>query len=237
MKAKNEALKQILYVLLPMGVFVILYDVWTAILRYVFGIVSGLFGEAGSLWIIKETGTFQAICIVGGLMLSFLCLLKTALTDGFLITKKATWKMPVWQYALLALGTIAISYGLNYFVTVTGVSDISEKYQSVAANQYNVAKGVGILLYGVVSPFVEEVIFRGFLYGRMRVYMPKVWAVLASSLLFGIYHGNMVQGVYGFLMGILFALVYDRYQNFYLAVIMHAIVNLVGYFVQLFGLI
>ena len=67
--------------------------------------------------------------------------------------------------------------------------------------------------------------------------MPKVWAVLVSSLLFGVYHGNVVQGVYGFLMGILFALVYDRYKNFYLAVIMHAIVNFVGYFVQLFGFI
>ena len=99
------------------------------------------------------------------------------------------------------------------------------------------AFAVGLLLYGVISPFVEELVFRGFLYGRMRVYMPKMWAVLVSPLLFGIYHGNMVQGVYGFLMGILFTLVYDRYKNFYLSVIMHVIVNLVGYFVQLFGFI
>ncbi|MBQ8039524.1 MAG: CPBP family intramembrane metalloprotease [Lachnospiraceae bacterium] len=237
MKGKIEAIKQILYVLLPMGVFIILYDVWTAMLKYVLGIVLGLFGDAGNYWAIEEADTLQAICIMGGMVLSCWCLFKTALTDVFLMPKKDVWKIPVWRYVLLIVGTVIIAYGLNYLFTVTGFSHSSENYQNAATNQYNVAKGVGILLYGVVSPFVEEVIFRGFLYGRMRVYMPKVWAVLVSSLLFGVYHGNVVQGVYGFLMGILFALVYDRYKNFYLAVIMHAIVNFVGYFVQLFGFI
>ena len=88
------------------------------------------------------------------------------------------------------------------------------------------------------NPWVEVSSYiRNNRHAGMRVYMPKMWAVLVSALLFGIYHGNMVQGTYGFLMGILFTLVYDRYKNFYLAVIMHVIVNLVGYFVQLFGLI
>ena len=138
---------------------------------------------------------------------------------------------------MVVFGTVLFSYGMNYLFTITGFTSQSAVYQVTVQNQYDVAFAVGLLLYGVISPFVEELVFRGFLYGRMRVYMPKMWAVLVSALLFGIYHGNMVQGVYGFLMGILFTLVYDRYKNFYLSVIMHVIVNLVGYFVQLFGFI
>lgn len=237
MKEKFGALKQILYVLLPLFVFVILYDVWTAIFQYVGSIVAGLFGEAGAVWILTNAGTFRALCIMGGLASSFVCLLKTALLDGFLTPKKETWKQPVWQYIVIVLGTAVIAYGLNLLFTVTGFSQSSESYQSVAENQYNVALAIGLLLYGVVSPFVEEVIFRGFLYGRMRVYMPKIWAILISALLFGIYHGNLVQGIYGFVMGILFTVVYEKYRNFYLAAIMHSIANLVGYFVQLNGFI
>lgn len=234
-KEKFEGLKRILYVCLPLLVFVILYDVWTAILQYVGSLFIGMLGSIGERWLGSHLGTFQAICIMGGLALTFLCLLKLALQDGFLRPKKEVFKVPVWQYVVLILGTIVLTYGFNYLFTVTGFTGQSESYQKVAQNQYNVVLGVGLILYGVVSPFVEEVVFRGFLYGRMRVYMPKVVAVLLSALLFGIYHGNIVQGIYGFCMGIVFTLVYEKYKNFYLAVIMHAITNLVAYFIQLNG--
>lgn len=237
MKSKYEGLKQILYVLLPLLVFVVLYDIWTALAGHVLGIVLRLFGANGELWIENNTGTFQAVCIMGGLVGACVCLFKTAVTDGFLTPKKDVWKQPVWQYVVIIFGTVIFSYGMNYLFAITGFTSQSSVYQATVQNQYDVSFAVGLLLYGVISPFVEELVFRGFLYGRMRVYMPKMWAVLVSALLFGIYHGNMVQGTYGFLMGILFTLVYDRYKNFYLAVIMHVIVNLVGYFVQLFGLI
>ena len=61
--------------------------------------------------------------------------------------------------------------------------------------------------------------------------------ILISALLFGVYHGNLVQGTYGFVMGILFTIVYEKYKNFYLPVIMHALANLVGYCIQLNGFI
>lgn len=237
MKAKFEEIKRILYVLFPLAVFVILYDVCTAILQYGLVFLAGLFGDTWIAWLSENNGTFQAVCIMGGLVLAFLCLLKTARMDGFLIPEKSAWKVPVWQYTVLGLGTVAVTYGINYLFTVFGFMERSKSYQTVAQNQYNVILPVGLILYGVVSPFVEEVIFRGFLYGRMRVYMPKVAAVLLAALLFGVYHGNWVQGVYGFVMGIIYTLAYEKYKNFYLAVFMHAITNLVGYFVQLNGFI
>ena len=237
MKAKMEGLKQILYVLLPLFVFVILYDIWVALLQYLGVMLLNGIGGACRAWLLSNEGTFKAFCIMGGLFLSFLSLLKLALTDGFLTPKKEVWKKPVWQYAVLFVGTMAVSYGFNYLFSVTGFAGNSKSYQNVAANQYDVALAVGLILYGVISPFVEEVIFRGFLYGRMRVYMKKWLAIFMSALLFGIYHGNMVQGIYGFCMGLLFTLVYDRFQNFYLAVFMHSIANLMGYFIQLNGFI
>ena len=158
MKEKFSWIKPMLYVLLPMAVFIILYDVWTALLQYVLGLFSGLFGTAGALEFMENMGNFQALCIMGGLLLSFLCLFKLAHTDGFLTPGKEVWKIPAWQYVLLTAGTVAVTYGLNYLFTVTGFMGSSESYQQVAENQYNVAVGMGLVLYGVVSPFVEEVV-------------------------------------------------------------------------------
>jgi len=237
MKAKLEGLKQILYVLLPLFMFVLIYDMGTYLTKHVLGIVLRFFGNGAELWMENSAGSFQALCIIGGLICAFLCLFKTAVTDGFMTPKKKAWKIPVWKYVLLLLGTVAISYGMNYLFTVTGFIENSESYQNVVKSQYDVAVGIGLGLYCIVSPLVEEVIFRGFLYGRMRVSIHKIGAVLVSALLFGVYHGNLVQGIYGFCMGIIYTLVYEKYQNFYLAVFMHAITNLVAYFIQLNGLL
>lgn len=235
MKAKIEGIKQILYVLLPLFVFVLIYDMGAYLTRHVLGIVCRFLGTGAELWMENSAGSFQALCIIGGLVSAFLCLFKTAVTDGFMTPKKEVWKVPFWKYMLLVVGTVLVSYGLNYLFTVTGFITQSESYQNTVKSQYDVALGIGLILYCVVSPLVEEVIFRGFLYGRMRVYMPKVGSILVSALLFGVYHGNLVQGIYGFCMGVIYTLVYEKYQNFYLAVMMHAITNMVAYFIQLNG--
>ncbi len=232
---KFRAIKQIVYVCLPLLVYVVLYDICTALLQYLGYSILGSLGNRGAVWLSANIGTFKALCIMGGLALSFLCLSRMAWLDGFLNPKKEVWKVPIWQYVILILGSILLTYGLNYLFTVTGFTASSESYQNVAQSQYNVSLVVGLILYGVVSPFVEEVIFRGFLYGRMKVYMHWIVALFLSSLLFGIYHGNWVQGVYGLIMGLIFGLVYEKYKNFYLPVIMHSIANLVAFFVEING--
>ncbi len=236
MKRENlQGFKSILYIGLPLLVFVILYDICAALLQYVSLLVAGQFTENGLAYLDTHSGSYRALCIMGGLILAFLCLFKLALTDGFLAPKKKTWKQPMWFYLVLGLGTAAFAYLCNYLFTKTGFVDLSSSYNQVAQNQFDVAPVIGILLYGIVSPFVEEVVFRGFVYGRMKVYMQKYVAIFVSSLLFGIYHSNIVQGVYGFVMGVFFALVYEKYKNFYFAVFLHQISNLVAFYISLNG--
>jgi len=53
-----------------------------------------------------------------------------------------------------------------------------------------------------------------------------VWvAVIISALMFGLYHGNLVQGIYAFIMGCLLALVYEWTGSFAAPVLFHMIAN------------
>ena len=70
-----------------------------------------------------------------------------------------------------------------------------------------------IVAAGVVMPIVEEYIFRGLMYNRMKDYMSANMAMIISSVIFGLYHGNLIQGVYGFVMGLLMIFVYEKYQT------------------------
>ena len=63
-------------------------------------------------------------------------------------------------------------------------------------------------------------------YRRARSYAGPLWGALISSLLFGLYHGNMVQFVYSFLMGLLFAAICQNSGGILASAAAHSAANL-----------
>lgn len=130
---------------------------------------------------------------------------------------------------ITVLLAITSSLGLNVLFTLTGFADSSAAYQEVAGRQYGVAFGLGLLLYGGVSPLVEEIVFRGLIYNRLRKIFRIPLAILVSAIFFGAFHGNLVQGVYGGCMGALMAYLYERTGRFFVPILFHAVANLSVY--------
>lgn len=123
------------------------------------------------------------------------------------------------------------SLGFNILLSLTGLVGTSASYQDVAKQQYSVVFGAGMILFGLISPITEEIVFRGLIFNRMRRYFPHVAAVIVSGILFGIYHGNLVQGLYGGCMGIMMAYLYERMHSFLVPCLFHATANLIVYVV------
>ncbi len=118
---------------------------------------------------------------------------------------------------------------LNIVLSLTGLVNSSETYQEVATRQYSVAFARGLLLYGLLYPLLEEVIFRGIFFALLRRWIPWVAAALISAVLFGIYHGNIVQGIYAACVGFLLAYLYERLGSFWFPFLGHCSANLVVY--------
>jgi membrane protease YdiL (CAAX protease family) len=132
---------------------------------------------------------------------------------------------------MTSVSAITASLGLNVLLTITGFTGTSETFQDVSGRQFGVAIGVGIILYGIVSPLAEEIVFRGLLYNRMRKYFPVWIAIVMSGLFFGLYHGNLVQGIYGSCMGMLMAYLYEITGRFCVPLLFHALANTVVYLI------
>lgn len=130
---------------------------------------------------------------------------------------------------LTVLLAAASSITINILFIKLQVLEQSETYADVAQKQYGVVFFLGIILYGIVSPLAEEIVFRGIVYNRIKRYFAVPLAVLLSALMFGMYHGNLVQGVYGLLMGILIAYIYEKSGDFFHAFLFHAAANAVVY--------
>lgn len=85
---------------------------------------------------------------------------------------------------------------------------------------------VSMFLYAAIgAPIAEEVIFRGFV---QRSLMPfgKKFAIFGAALLFGMFHGNLIQSPYAFLVGLVLGYVAAEY-NIWWAILLHMINNMV----------
>lgn len=95
---------------------------------------------------------------------------------------------------------------------------------------------VQILCIGLVIPFTEELIFRGLVYTRLREEMPMWRAVLFSAVYFGVFHGNLVQGIYAVILGCLMAVIFEWYDSLTAAWLFHAVANLTSIFMARMGI-
>lgn len=137
-------------------------------------------------------------------------------------------KVSVLCYPLLAVFAASSVVFFNVLVSLSGLMERSEIYQNVAERQYAVSLGMGLFLYAGVSAVVEEVVFRYLLYNRLRRSCGRAaYGVVASAFLFGVYHGNIVQGLYAFAIGALMALAYVYFDSFWAPVLFHGLGNAV----------
>ena len=135
---------------------------------------------------------------------------------------------PTRNYLLLGIMTVAAVLGLNILLELTGITQISQTYQAVAEGQHSAHLLVGLLGYGLITPAAEELLFRGEIYGLLRRITKLPLAMALSALLFGVYHMNPVQGIYGFLMGGLMVYAYEYFGDFKIAVVIHVASNVLA---------
>lgn len=83
----------------------------------------------------------------------------------------------------------------------------------------------GLLLYGVVTPLIEELIFRYLFFNKLCIYVTTYAAGIASSIIFGIYHGNAVQFIYAFIFGLILSFVFWRFDSLTPCVLLHGAAN------------
>jgi len=87
---------------------------------------------------------------------------------------------------------------------------------------------IGMLaIAAIVVPFVEELAFRGLLYGWLRERMGVAPAVAGSALVFPMLHGIPLLMPALFVQGAILALVYEKSGSLWPAIVVHGVFNAV----------
>lgn len=140
---------------------------------------------------------------------------------------------PAEYLKIVALG-MASAIVVNLAVSLSGLVYLSPKYQEVSNILYSGSIFIEILSAVIAAPVLEEIMFRGLIFGRLRVYLAPKAAMVISSLIFGLFHGNLVQFAYAFIIGMLLAYVYEKYKKITAPIMFHIGANLLSVIVTEF---
>lgn len=134
------------------------------------------------------------------------------------------WK--IWQIILACAAATAAGLCWSHILTNSVLMDIFPGYIQNAAGAFEGQPFWLLILTTVIAgPLAEEWMFRGMTYRRVRAVF-GIWpAMLLSSLLFGVYHANMIQLLYTFPLGLLFAWYYEKSGSLLVPVLAHMSVN------------
>ena len=146
---------------------------------------------------------------------------------GGLVTSQKPWQLKIPEMLLLLGMGAAFSQFANMLV---GILQSVLNYQEYQESMDQLMEGKQmwflILSMGIIAPLAEEIVFRWLIYLRLRDYMRSGEAIVISGLFFGIYHGNLVQGVYASILGCLFAYFLEQTGSLWTSVLLHMGANI-----------
>lgn len=100
-----------------------------------------------------------------------------------------------------------------------------------------VANPIMIFYVIVVAPIIEELIFRIFIVWLSLKFMPFWIANIIQAILFGIYHGNWIQGIYAFLLGMVLGYLMHDSKCLATSILLHISINASGVMQEKMGIL
>ena len=129
---------------------------------------------------------------------------------------------------------LSSSYLLNLVLSM--LPRLSEQYQEMLGGLLEGDFNTYMAVF-FIAPVVEEVVFRLLILRLGSRYIPFWIMNIIQGVLFGIYHGNIVQGVYAFILGMLLGYVLMATGVLISSIIVHMSINITGVLMQRIPLI
>jgi membrane protease YdiL (CAAX protease family) len=122
----------------------------------------------------------------------------------------------------LVLGAIALTVAAELFPAL----DLAQEQDLGVVSPTGFELGFVLLLFVVIGPVVEELIFRGYMYGQLRKLGVNIWVVtLVVSLVFGLVHLQWNVGITVFVLSIAMCIAREVTGSLWAPVLMHMLKN------------
>ena len=135
-------------------------------------------------------------------------------------------KASIGKYIAIILFGVVACIGFNNILILGNSVLLSGYFEDAGQTFYQADFVIQIICLGVITPIAEELMFRGIVYNRLIFMAGAKRSLWLSAILFGFFHGNMIQGIYGFIIGYLLAYVYEKYGSLKAPILLHITMNI-----------
>ena len=139
------------------------------------------------------------------------------------------------EYWLQVLGYFVLYFGLmilaSYLVSLLYPSFNIDQEQNFGFNEAteNIELVLAFVSLVIVTPFIEELVFRGLIFKGLRRDFGFVPAVIVSSGIFALLHGQVNVAIDTFILGTVAAYTLDKTNSLWPAILLHGIKNFIAF--------
>ncbi len=187
--------------------------------------------------LLTESGALTYASLIGMLILIPLYLLYLHLRKRKkdLLLKKEAATLPQWLYSLVViLGAMGLTQLwmtlLSSFDPLSLPGRLLQDYLDKVAlvGPDGVSPVLDILATVILVPIGEELLFRGIIQGEFgKAFRPSV-TILLTTVLFAVFHLDLIQGSYVLIAGFALSMVYHLTRQIALPIVLHIIYNFIG---------
>lgn len=221
----------------------ILLPVWVLVAFVASQLIVG-----GVLWLLNASGLELAqlgsLAVVQTLISAIVYAVALAITFGvpYIWGRRVTLQTlglgRLMSWTDVGLAPLAyIVYALILFAVLTVVMQLFPVFQADQAQDIgfkSLTNQLGYILafttLVVVAPIAEEILFRGYLYGKLRYHVPMWAAVIATSALFALVHGQWNVAVDTFVLSVILCGLRELTGSVWSGILVHMIKNAIAFY-------
>ena len=129
---------------------------------------------------------------------------------------------------IIILAVLGILLNLSYNLIIGGMN-----YAFHFTNNYdnfNINIITYIICTGMLGPILEEFLFRGIVFNKLKKFNKQMKSILLATIIFTIFHNNIIQMLYAFCLGFILIYVYEKYNTIKAPMIVHIFSNIMNIF-------
>lgn len=159
----------------------------------------------------STSGSFYLVTIFIGIPLLFLFYRKLDLKRKiFAVNQKMTTKH--FFLLLCVFMSVQCLFSILGSGVEAGLNQLGYSILGELESSSSISTTVSMFLYAsIFGPITEEIIFRGFLLKGLQKY-GNIFAITVSSIVFGAFHGNLIQSVFATFVGLVLGYVATEYS-------------------------
>lgn len=119
---------------------------------------------------------------------------------------------------------LGVSISLIYNITLFNLDNVIDKYELITISSLPLI--VQVITSGILGPILEELLFRGYIYNKLKEFNPTMKSIILTCLIFALFHFNFIDSIYAFGVSFMFIYLYEKYKTLKAPIIMHQCLNI-----------